>query len=198
MKSLFRLAFFALPLLLQGCVVAPLAEVGIETGVEGSQQGYDGVRRSSLQKDAASGDPQAEYKLGNSYCCKGGGPMDHATLYDNDKATHWYCQAALQGYGPAQMQLARLYSGDAIRGLHVALRVSSHLGVSNIDRGEALMWAQVAADNGVDKAPKLHDEILAEASPEDRVRAQELLKDWKSAPCEWSAVFSPSAETTNK
>jgi TPR repeat protein len=194
---LFRMALLSLPLLLQGCFTAPLASVGIEVGVEGAQQGYDAVRRPELKKAAAGDDPRALFNLGNSYCCKGGGPMDHLTVYDNDQATHYYCEAARQGYGPAQLRLAHLYSGAAIRGLHIALRVSSHLGVSEIDRGEALMWAQVAADNGVEEAPRLHQDILAEASSQDRARADTLLKDWKAAPCEWSEVFAPPADTTS-
>jgi len=106
------LVIFIIPLLLDGCY-APL--------IEGAQQGYDASRRGSLKAEVESKDPVDEYNLGNNYCCRGGGPMDDMTVYDNNKATYWYCKAARQGYGPAQLQLARLYSGHAIRGLHVAL-----------------------------------------------------------------------------
>ena len=137
MKNFLLLAMLASPLLLEGCYT-PL--------VEGAQQGYDAVRRDSLLEETATGDPVAQYKLGDTYCCRGGGPMDNLTVYDNAKATHWYCKSARQGYAPAQMRLAKMYSGHPIHGLHLALRASALVGTAETDLGVALMWASVAAD----------------------------------------------------
>src|ERR1035437_47516 len=137
MKNFLQIVILAVPLLLNGCYT-PV--------IEGAQQGYDVSRRDSLKTEAVTDEPVAQYKLGNTYCCQGGGPMNDLTVYDNNKATHWYCKAARQGYGPAQLQLARLYSGDSIRGLHVVLRASALVGTTDTDLGLALMWASLAAD----------------------------------------------------
>jgi TPR repeat protein len=181
MRIFVLLALFASTLLLGGCYT-PL--------IEGAQEGYDAVRREPLQAAAASGDPAAQYKLGDTYCCLGGGPMDKVSIYDNKKATYWYCEAARQDYGPAQMRLAQIYSGHPIHGLHVALRASALVGNAETDLGVALMWADVAADHGVDKAAALRDTILAQATGEQRLRAGTLAKSWRTAPCRWADVVS--------
>lgn len=186
MKNFFLLAMLALPLLLDGCYT-PL--------IEGAQEGYDAVRRDSLQAETASGDPVAQYKLGDTYCCHGGGPMDHVSVYDNHKATYWYCQAARQGYGPAQLRLAQVYSGHPIHGLHIALRASALVGTAETDLGVALMWASVAADHGVEDAIALRDKITEQATSKERAKASTLMKNWRTAPCRWAEVF-PSAGNT--
>jgi hypothetical protein len=179
---------FALPLLLVGCY-APL--------IEGAQQSYDAARRVPLKTDAASSDdPIDQFKLGNTYCCKGGGPMDDLSIYDNVKATQWYCRAARQGYAPAQLQLARLYSGHAIRGLHVALRASALVGTTETDFSTALMWANLAANNkgegDVEDAVELRNKITENTTDEERIRAANLIKNWQSAACQWTEVISLS------
>ncbi len=180
MKNFFLLAILASALLLDGCYT-PL--------IEGAQEGYDAVRRDPLQADAASGDPVAQYKLGDTYCCHGGGPMDNVSIYDNHKATYWYCQAARQGYGPAQLRLANVYSGHPIHGLHIALRASALVGSADTDLAVALMWASVAASHGVEDADALRGEIALQATEKQRTRAATLLKDWRTAPCRWAELF---------
>lgn len=186
MKNFHLLAILVLPLLLDGCYT-PL--------IEGAQQGYDAARRDSLESETASGDPVAQYKLGDTYCCHGGGPMDNLSVYDNHKATFWYCQAARQGYGPAQLRLAQVYSGHPIHGLHMALRASALVGTVETDLGVALMWASVAANNSVEDATALRDEIVDKATSKERARASTLMKNWRAAPCRWAEVF-PSASNT--
>jgi TPR repeat protein len=187
MKNFSLLAALALPLLLDGCYT-PL--------IEGAQEGYDVARRDSLEADTATGDPVAQYKLGDTYCCHGGGPMDRVSVYDNSKATYWYCRSARQGYGPAQLRLAQVYAGHPIHGLHMALRASALVDTVNTDLGVALMWARLAATHGGgDDAVELRDEIMAHATNKDRARAAALMENWRAAPCRWAAVF-PSARNT--
>ena len=186
MRCLVLIATIACTLMLDGCYT-PL--------IEGAQEGYDAARRDSLQAGAASGDPVAQYKLGDTYCCQGGGPMDKVSIYDNHKATQWYCRAAKQGYGPAQMRLARIYAGHPLRGLHVALRASALAGTTEMDRGVALMWASVAAGQGIDNATALRDEIMEQATGSERAKAAILVKHWRTAPCGWAEVF-PTASNT--
>jgi len=122
--------------------------------------------------------------------------MDDMTVYDNNKATYWYCKAARNGYGPAQLQLARLYSGHAIRGLHVALRASALMDDAATNLTVALMWANLAAKNkgkgDADDATELRNNIAQDASSEERARATTLIKNWQTAPCEWTAVITKS------
>jgi hypothetical protein len=180
MKIFAFIAMLASMLVLDGCYT-PI--------VEGAQEGYDAVRRDPLRAEAAAGAPNAQYELGDSYCCHGGGPMDGLSVYDNYKATYWYCQAARQGYGPAQMRLANVYSGHPIHGLHIALRASALIGAPETDMAVALMWASVAAGHGVKDATALHDAIDQHATAKDRTRASSLLKNWRTAPCIWAEVF---------
>ena len=191
-KNFLQIVLLAVPLLLNGCYT-PV--------IEGAQQGYDASRRESLKTEAASDDPVDEYNLGNNYCCQGGGPMDDMTVYDNNKATHWYCKAARQGYGPAQLQLARLYSGHAIRGLHVVLRASALVDTPETDFSVALMWASLAASNkgdgDVNDATELRNKITQKATSKERARAAHLMKSWQTTSCQWAEVF-PLAKNTEK
>ena len=194
-KNNFNLPLLALAtaLLLNGCYT-PI--------IEGAQQGYDATKRASIKTaDASPNDSIAQYKLGNTYCCKGGGPLNDLSIYDNNKATYWYCKSAKQGYAPAQLQLARLYSGHAIRGVHIILRASALIGDAETDLSSALMWASLAADNkgegDADDAAELRKEIVEKATDEERARATKLLKHWHTAACEWAEVI-PSSKNTEK
>ena len=137
--------------------------------------------------------PETQFKLGNTYCCKGGGPLDDLSIYDNNKATYWYCKAARQDYGPAQLQLARLYSGHAIRGVHVALRASALVGTTETDFSSALMWASLAADNtgegDVDDAVELRNKISDKVTDKERARTAGLMENWQTAACQWDEVL---------
>lgn len=195
-KNNFRLllAMLAVNLSLSGCY-APV--------IEGAQQGYDATKRTSIKTEGVSpNDRVAQFKLGNTYCCKGGGPLNDLSIYDNSKATYWYCKSARHGYAPAQLQLARLYSGHAIRGLHVVLRASSLVGNVETDLGSALMWASLAAENkgegDADDAAELRKEIADKATDEEKEKSAKLIKNWKIAACQWDDVFPANKNLENK
>lgn len=193
MKNFLTWISIPIALLLNSCY-AP--------AIEGVQQGYDASRRSPLKAAVnASNDVVAQYQLGNTYCCKGGGPMDDLTIYDNTKATYWYCKSARHGYGPAQLQLARLYSGHAIRGLHIALRASAIVGTADTDLSVALMWANLAVKNktdvDIDDATELRNEITDKSSSDEIVKSAAMMNHWRTADCAWSEVF-PSDKSTTK
>jgi hypothetical protein len=69
------------------------------------------------------------------------------------------------------------------------LRASALVGTASTDLGVALMWASVAADQGVEDAGALRDEILKKATKQERARASLLMQDWHAAPCRWAEVF---------
>jgi hypothetical protein len=78
------------------------------------------------------------------------------------------------------LRLARLYSGHAIRGFHIALRASALGGTAETNLAVALMWASVAANNGVEDAIALRDDLTEQATSKERAMASTLLKDWRS------------------
>lgn len=187
-------AMLAVNLCLSGCY-APV--------IEGAQQGYDATKRASIKtENAIPNDRVAQFKLGNTYCCKGGGPLNDLSIYDNSKATYWYCKSARHGYAPAQLQLARLYSGHAIRGIHVMLRASALVGNAETDLSSALMWANLAAENkgdgDADDASELRKEIADKATDEEKEKSAKLIKNWKIAACQWGDVFPANKNLENK
>lgn len=186
MNKIIVLAIGGASLLLSGCYT-PI--------IEGGQQGYDRANRASLAASAESGDPAEQFKLGNTYCCQGTGPLRDMSIYDNTKATQWYCRAARQGYAPAQLRLARLYSGHPIRGLHLILRISDLMGNDETNYSVALMWASLAADKGEEDAAEIRDAISNKISANARARAEAMGREWKTAPCLWNEVIPAPAKS---
>jgi TPR repeat protein len=183
-KLMARVLVMALALVipLAGCF-APV--------VEGAHETYDYSKRSSLEPKAAAGDAQAQYELGESYCCVvTGEATTSASVYDNNKATRWLCQSARQNYGPAQYKLARIYSGNLVEGIRILKRGAALLSDQKVDRPLALMWARIAAANGVEDAGELRDDLQKDATAEDLERTDALAAKWRSAPCEWQDVFA--------
>ena len=157
--------------------------------IEGAQQTYDAASRGPLQNKARAGDPVAQYEFANTYCCKGSGPLKEASIYDNNKATYWYCKSAKQGNANSQLKLAKIYSGDPMRGLHLVLRGSNLVGTNPTNLSVAQMWADVAARKGDEDAIELRDEIKKNSTVEEQKLARAYLEDWQNAPCNWSVVF---------
>jgi hypothetical protein len=192
-----------LPLLLAACM-APVVIGGIAVypsmvspAIETAHEVHDSSEQEELKVKAASGDHEAEYALGESYCCHVGGPLDHVSVYDNEKATYWYCRAAREGYGPAQLRLAAIYSGHPIHGFRSVQYASAWFGDPGKNMQAALMWANVAAGSGETNATALRERIRDAATPEQRREAEELGAHWHTAPCVWSEVM-PAAKTDAK
>jgi hypothetical protein len=188
-RFLLLAGMVSLCFLLDGCLT-PLTE--------GANEAYDVYNRDGVVADAASGKPLAQYKLGESYCCQGGGPMDMVSVYDNHKATLWYCRAARQGYAPAQLRLARIYSGRPFHGLRIALRASALIGTNESNPAVALMWARVAANSGINEAVELRNELTEQATSKVRAHAAALMQHWKTAPCRWAEVFPIAGNTKDE
>ena len=180
MKKSIYLTLGAFVFCLAGCYV-PV--------IEGAQQGYDATSRGPLQNKARAGDAVAQYEFANTYCCKGSGPLKEASIYDNNKATYWYCKSAKQGNADAQLKLAKIYSGDPMRGLHLVLRASNLAGTNPSNLAVAQMWAELAARKGDEDALELRDELKKNSTTEDQQLSATYLEDWQNAPCKWSTVF---------
>ena len=55
--------------------------------------------RLRLLKPALGGDAQAQYELGESYCCGESG------FWSTEEASKWWCKAAMQGHDEAKKRL---------------------------------------------------------------------------------------------
>ena len=204
-----RTAFFVLlslgMLMLFAACMAPVIIGGIAVpayvstpAMETAQQMGDASNRSALKEKAEAGDRIAQYKLGESFCCRGGGPLDRISVYDNDAATAWYCKSALQDHVPAQLRLAKIYSGHPLSGIRMVQRASALAGNAESDLAVALLWASVAAAHGDAAAVQMRDDIKAQATPEQRAKAEALFADWHAAPCRWSDVFPANRAATTR
>jgi hypothetical protein len=166
---------------LSGCVGLAL---------QGAKMARDAGERSANLDEAQAGDPKAEYDVGMSWCCTINGvgtPID-----DNEKATEWLCKAARQDYGPAQLALARIYSGRMYRGGLKKLILGS-IAPRPKDLASALMWVNLAKDHKINGAADLLADIEKTATPPERAEARRLGSDWRSARCTWREVFAKSA-----
>lgn len=148
--------------------------------------------------DAAhAGDPAAEYRLGDAYCCAAFG--NGGLFKDNDKATFWLCRAARKGYAPAQLRLARIYAGDRAGGLALKERlVGAAVGVRT-NKPVALGWADVAAASTTDAGTAATARALAaqlrrqqQTATSEKRRAFGNLappRNPATLPCRWNEVF---------
>ena len=142
---------------------------------------------------AMAGDPVAQFALGESYCCTVDSKPASLTFVmkdntRNELASEWLCRSARQGYGPAQYQLARIYSGRPFE--HGTSHDAADLVVgAPTNRSIALMWARLAQRRSVANAGELVTAIMREASVADADYALQLLKTWTLAPCTWSEVI---------
>ena len=146
----------------------------------------DVAERPEYQTKAEAGDPESQFRLGDSWCCSVGrhqGPI-RKDLYDNQTATEWLCRAAHQSYGPAQLELARIYSGRPFRYNEVKKVATRVLGAPT-NLAAALMWANLARQNNVEDAAKVQAALMSESTSADQAEARRLAADWRSAPCTW-------------
>ena len=125
-------------------------------------------KRAALEPAANSGDAAAQYQLGLSYCCGFGAGHDTA------KAARWFCEAALQDYGPAQYQLGRVYG----------VRSDTHWQPRfRQDIIYAYMWYSLAALKDVPLAAAERDALARDMSEVELREAKEHLRNWREAGC---------------
>lgn len=58
--------------------------------------------RHHWQAQAEEGDPEAQYRLGNAYCCGNGDGF-----FDTQKAIEWWCKAVKQDHEKAKQALSQ-------------------------------------------------------------------------------------------
>lgn len=152
--------------------------------VEGGSTAKDMTRREILEKSAAGGNAEAQYNLGETFCCRVGPRMG---VYDNEQATAWMCRAARQGYGPAELRLAEIYSGHPFT-YRLMRRLITAIAGSPENIPVALVWAERANTHHTSGARNLVMSLRKKATPAERAGAAEL-KASRHVPCRWQEVI---------
>ena len=159
--------------LLAGCVAA---------GIHGTTYAVKATDRPGLLQDAEAGDPEAQTKLGLSYCCRGPG-------FSTQTATEWLCKAAAQDFAVAQYELGRIYSGATSRTPAPGQKLT-HIALVKKNEPLSLMWFERASANGFENAAERAADLRDDLEAEQIAKAEALLADWRSAPCTYDAAFA--------
>lgn len=156
-RFLYVLLLVALPL--TGC---------IETVYRSGKFLVDATELQPWKKLALDGDVEAQYKVGELYCC--GDRPDH----DNVQALYWWCQAAKKGQRDAQykvgwmMEDAHEYKGSIVPYNPVL----------------ASVYYTKALANGQPDAAKALAKMKPPLTDEQKKEAAELLEEWPNIACE--------------
>lgn len=122
--------------------------------------------RQQWQAAADQDNAEAQFRLGQSYCC--GGSPDHSTR----TALQWYCRAALQGYADAQFAMANILAGK-------------QLDQSYRDNKSAYMWYTVAAAQGSRQALVERTALARKMPAKAMGEARHWATRWTQARCPW-------------
>jgi TPR repeat protein len=173
--------------------LALIALAGCVGPMMGATTAKDVGERPAYQAKAEAGNAEAQFKLGDSWCCSVGNHQGliRKNVYDNQTATEWLCKAARQGYGLAQVELARIYSGRPFR-YNAMKKLANRVLGAPTNMASALMWANLAAQNHVEAAAELQTALLSESSLDDQAEAKRLASNWRSAPCTWLETIGAS------
>lgn len=167
---------------LAGLVSAALAlQACIGVAANTSTLAVKSSKRDELRPLAEAGNAQAQFELGESFCCMGPG-------FDTGTATHWLCRAALQEHPGAMHELGRIYRGDVSRSPAPGQKLMKALRGQRSDR-HAMMWMALAAEHGYTDAAESLAELEAQANPDDSEAAAVMRQDWRKQACEYQDVF---------
>ncbi len=154
--------------------------------VEGAHLTKSEVVISKNIEEAEAGVAEAQYKVGNAYCCS---VNEGKGLYNTKTSVEWLCRSAKQNYAPAMLKLGKIYSGDVIDGVRVSRRVAQGIAGTSTNLPVAWAWLQMAADQEEDGAAARASKIWEKLDEAERSLAQEIYDKTLDAPCEWTAVI---------
>lgn len=130
-----------------------------------------------LTEAATSGDTEAQYLLGQRYCC------GYEAGKNEEKAVAWWCQAARDGHAESQFELGRLYQeGDLLPMMSKTRYLTVPVKKDNVI---ALAWYATAAKNGNTLAKKYEALLYRALSDTEKQQAYTMLKDPRSIPCRY-------------
>ena len=160
-----------------GCVTAAL---------EGANIAKDKVTVNNNISKAGKGDPEAQYKVGDAYCCS---LHEGKGFYDTRVAVKWLCTSARNGYAPAMYKIGKIYSGDVIDGVRLGRRLAQGIAGTSKHPPVAYIWLAFAKNYGINEADKRSKEVWVDMTASDREETRRLIKDAVNVPCFWDEVF---------
>ena len=125
-------------------------------------------RRAQLQAAAEGGSAEAQYQLGQSYCCGFGAG------HDSPSARTWFCRAALKGHAGAQYALGRML-GDRMDSDSTPSQRQNFIA--------SYMWYSLAAQQGNALAAAEREAIKKDLKPQEQVEAERRMRDWQGRGC---------------
>ncbi len=126
--------------------------------------------RAQWRAAAEAGDVEAQFRLGESYCC------GYGVGHDTARALYWMCRAGKQGHVEAQYELARELEQDTDSHRPFTAR---HFII------EAYVWYTRAVEEGDHPLAELYRRRLAASfTPGDWKIAEARLADWSESGCE--------------
>ena len=148
-------------------LIATVTSGCIETIYEVGGFTKDAAEMQVWKKLALDGDVEAQYKLGEMYCC---GERPH---YDNVQALKWWCKAAKQGQRDAQFKVGMMYED--------AEKYPGNIIPKNLTL--AYTYYTIALKNGQAQAENALAEIT-EQGLFNRDEADYLIEQWPHIACE--------------
>jgi hypothetical protein len=119
-------------------------------------------------------DPEISYKKGVEL---------QAT--DLTRSLNYLCEAARQGYGPAQFEVGRIYGNRPGESANAD---------DQRDIAAAMMWLDMAVINDVREAAPLRKALGIRAQPEDFILYGAFTRMEADAPCLWEEIYTPVTE----
>lgn len=177
----FTKAFYIIYSMLAVFVLAGCVSVAME----GTQAVKSEVVISQNMDAARAGNAEAQYKVGNAYCCsihKDNG------IYNTETSVEWLCKSARQGYTPAMVKLGKIYSGDMVDGVRLPRRVMQGVVGKSTNLPVAVTWAQLAVQHGDSDAKELVSKLWEDMSSSEKNTANQLIAMEYNAPCQWNQV----------
>lgn len=168
-----------------------LSIIALSGCVSAAIEGGHAVRSEVIIREnidaANAGNAEAQYKVGNAYCCS---VHEGSGIYNTQTSVQWLCKSARQGYAPAMTKLGKIYSGDVIDGIRLARRVAQGAAGTSTHMPTAVTWLQLAKAQGDADAGELAQELWADMDAAQRSQTNQLLQYGLNAPCEWNQVFA--------
>jgi TPR repeat protein len=152
----------ALCLLLAACFPYTSVPMVALTGYDLSQ------KRDKWRAYAAKGDVYAMYELGESYSSR---PMEGGT--DHREAFDWYCKAAKNGYGKAQMRVGHIYLGtQPLSGIEM-----------KVDLAKAHMWFSLARRRALSESFAELAALEPQMDASEKKSAERMIANYRKVPC---------------